>query len=338
MQFEKYNSIENSYDEKFVQSIFMQGLADVDYIVQEKVHGANFSFITNGKEVLTAKRTGLILENENFYNSNIVKRRYEEKVINLFDEISRTVDLKSLIIFGEIFGGGYPHPEVKVEKEISLIQHGIYYHSHIDFYAFDLLINGKTFLEVPKTNQLFEKHGFIYAKTLYKGNLKECLNYPNNFKTTLPKMIGLPELNGNVCEGVVIRPIKSLFLTSGSRVLIKNKNEKWRENNRHIDDHLIKKIMKEEWSENVQFLCKEILKFISENRLNNVLSKIGEVHSKKHYGKILGLFNKDILEDFLKIHEEMYNELEKNEQKEINKLMNQQAGNLIGNYFINIKE
>ena len=56
MEFKKYNSIENSYQDDFISSIIEQGFGDLEYVVQEKIHGANLSFITDGKSILSAKR------------------------------------------------------------------------------------------------------------------------------------------------------------------------------------------------------------------------------------------------------------------------------------------
>lgn len=36
MEFKKYNSIENSYQKDFIDSIIDQGFGDLDYVVQEK--------------------------------------------------------------------------------------------------------------------------------------------------------------------------------------------------------------------------------------------------------------------------------------------------------------
>lgn len=41
--------------------------ADLKYVVQEKVHGANTSFLCDGNEVKFAKRTSILSEGENFY-------------------------------------------------------------------------------------------------------------------------------------------------------------------------------------------------------------------------------------------------------------------------------
>ncbi|MGO3706888.1 MAG: RNA ligase family protein [Mesonia hippocampi] len=335
MKFRKFNSIENSYQKAFIQSIFDRGFSEIDYVVQEKTHGANLSFITNGKEVKSAKRTELIADDENFYNSKAVLEKHKDRVIELFWYLSKEFKLNTLTIFGELIGGGYPHKDVPISKEAKLVQRGIYYSPENEFFAFDILVNGEQYLEVALVNSLFEKFNFSYAATLFRGSLKECLQYPNKFKSTLPAKFGLPELEGNICEGVIIRPVKPLFFNSGARVIIKNKNEDWSENNNYIDKQILKKLLNEEeqLSEQAENLCKEAYKYISSNRLNNVLSKIGEVNPAKDYGKVLGMFNKDILTDFLKENQAEYKALEKHESKAINKFINKHASLLLAEFF-----
>lgn len=260
----------------------------------------------------------------------MVLEKHKNKVIQLFQHLAKDYDLNTLTVFGELIGGGYPHKEVPVNKDAKLVQRGIYYSPGNEFFAFDILINGEKYLDVESTNTLFEKFDFIYADTLFKGSLKECLKYPNKFKSTVPKKFGLPELKGNLCEGVVIRPIKPLFFNSGSRILIKNKNEDWSENNNYIDKESLKKLLNNdnELSEKAENLCQEMHKYISSNRLTNVI----EVNPKKDYGKVLGMFSKDILTDFLKDHKIEYESLEKNESKAVNKFMNKHASALVTKY------
>ena len=336
MKFKKYNSIENSYQDGFLSSIIEQGFGEQEYHVQEKVHGANLSFITDGQQILSAKRTELILDNEDFYNSKLVLEKYKNKILALYVDIANQFHTNRVTIFGEIFGGGYPHPDIPKDDRAQLVQRGIYYCPSHEFYAFDIMIDNDKYLDTETANSLFDKHKFVYAKTLFKGSLSNCLAYPNAFKTTIPGEYNLPELNGNTCEGVVIRPILPCFFRNGSRVIIKNKNEKWAENNNHIDKALLSKLLQndgEELSEEASFLCEEIYKLITQNRLDNLISKIGEVNPKKELGKVLGLYNKDVLTDFLKNYQERYNALEKQESKAVNKFLNKYAGQLINDYF-----
>jgi len=335
MEFKKYNSIENSYQEDFINLIIEQGFGDLEYVVQEKVHGANLSFITDGQNILSAKRTELILDNEEFYNSKFVLTNYKSKILNLHKAISANIETKTVTIFGEIFGGGYPHPNILKDDTAKLVQRGIYYCPQNDFYAFDILLDNDKYLDVETANVYFEKLGFVYAKTLHKGTLKDCLAYSNTFKTIIPTEYKLPELDGNICEGVVIRPTQATFFRNGSRVIIKNKNEKWAENNNYIDKGILNKLLHEgeELSEEASFLCEEVYKLITQNRLDNLISKIGEVNPKKDLGKVLGLYNKDVLTDFLKNFKDKYDTLEKHESKAINKFVNKHAGQLINDHF-----
>ena len=70
--FKKYNSIENTYREKQIEQVYLHGYDNEKYVVQEKVHGANFSFITDGEVIQVAKRSGLIAEDEKFNNYKFV--------------------------------------------------------------------------------------------------------------------------------------------------------------------------------------------------------------------------------------------------------------------------
>jgi uncharacterized protein YjgD (DUF1641 family) len=120
--------------------------------------------------------------------------------------------------------------------------------------------------------------------------------------------------------------------------MVKNKNEKWAENNNYIDKSLLNRLLKldgENLSENAKFLCEEIYKLITINRLNNIVSKIGIIDPKKDLGKVLGLFNKDVIADFLKNNQLYYNTLEKQEMKFINKFLNKHAGEMIYDIYQN---
>lgn len=335
MEFKKYNSIENSYQDDFISSIIEQAFGDLDYVIQEKVHGANLSFITDGQTILSAKRTELIPDSEHFFNSKIVQENHKDRILALHTSVSKQFGTKTVTIFGELFGGAYPHPNVPKDDNAKLVQRGIYYCPTNDFFAFDILLDNDKYLDVETASGLFEQFGFIYAKTLFKGSLKDCLTYSNSFKTTIPNNFGLPELEGNLCEGVVIRPTQPQFLRNGSRVLIKNKNEKWVENNNFIDKAILSKLLHEgeELSEEANFLCEEVYKLITQNRLTNLISKIGEVNPQKDLGKVLGLFNKDALTDFMKNFRDKYDALEKHESKAVNKFLNKHAGQLINDYF-----
>ena len=141
--------------------------------------------------------------------------------------------------------------------------------------------------------------------------MTECLKQPNAFQSKIAEWLGLPAIEDNICEGIVIRPVTPMYLRNGSRVLIKSKNERT-------------KLFVEPvpYSEELKALIVEGETYVTENRLANVVSHIGEVHFPKDFGKVMGLFSKDVLEDFLKEHGNLYAALEKSEQKLLNKELN----------------
>ena len=48
LEFKKYSSIENSFNREFMERIVAEMPTDLEYVIQEKVHGASTSFLYNG--------------------------------------------------------------------------------------------------------------------------------------------------------------------------------------------------------------------------------------------------------------------------------------------------
>lgn len=324
--FKKYNSIENTYREAYLERIQGHGFWEDEYLVQEKVHGANLSFWSrNGTDFYIAKRNGPIEEGANFYNAELILNENRFKLQEIWEHLKTDFpNLSQLNIFGEVFGGNYPHPDVPKNKVALKVQKGVFYSPDNLFYAFDIHVNGEDYLDVKKANECFEKVGLFYAKTLHEGSIQSCLEYPNEFESTIAKELGLPVLENNICEGVIIRPVRNSRFKNGERIILKNKNEKWSENlkfNKRIKS-------KAPVPEKVLLLQEALATYATENRLNNVLSKVGEV-TEKDFGKLLGAFNKDIITDFAKDYSERLNELEKKERKLVTKSIGKKSATMI---------
>ena len=332
IQFKKYNSIENTFDRDFMDRIVIEECDKQEFVVQEKVHGANVCLITDGETVSFGKRTGFVEVGEKFYDYEELLERYQFKVISLFSVVKESfADIKTLMVFGEMFGGKYPHNDVKNNNKTMVIQKGVYYCPNHEFYAFDLyIIDDETgrFLSVDEANTYFEREGFFYAKSLLRGTLAECLKYPNDAPSKIAEWLGLPPLEDNICEGVVIRPVAPTYLHNGARVLLKSKNARFAEK-KAVKKRAPKLFVEPSYSEELNNLLPEAEQYVTENRLNNVVSKIGQISVPKDTGKLIGLFSKDILDDFLKEHSGKYAALEKSEQKILNRHINSLATDMI---------
>ncbi len=325
--FKKYSSIENEFNEEFLQKVREEIPSDTLWAVQEKVHGTNVSFICEflggGKISMTfAKRTSPVEEGENFYSYEEFVERYRPRIEKLARQVLRRYSYRAdgVVVFGEMFGGSYPHPDVKKIGRMSAIQKGVSYSPSHEFYGFDIYLykNGEgCYLPLEQVNRLFERAGLLHAETLFSGTLDECLKYPNAFQSTIAPKLGLPPLEDNICEGVVIRPLVPLYLRKGDRVIIKSKNARFAERKSHREDK--GKKTPEPLSPALQAAIDEAGRLLTEARLDSVTSKIGEVYYPKDLGKVAGLFAKDVLEDIGKLLPSEVATLDKNELKRLNK-------------------
>ena len=112
-------------------------------------------------------------------------------MLSLFRRLCQTHEgVKSISIFGELFGGAYPHPDVQRVGRLTVIQKGVFYTPKHEFYGFDIYVfteNGGSYLSVDETNALFKSEGFFYAKSLFSGTLDECLKHSNQFQSKIPE-------------------------------------------------------------------------------------------------------------------------------------------------------
>ena len=85
-------------------------LSKEDWIVLEKVHGANFSCHTNGEECKFGRRRDFLKDNEGFYNykKTDFMKGFCDKALHIFKRVQEMIvdkEVSQVTIFGEIFGG-----------------------------------------------------------------------------------------------------------------------------------------------------------------------------------------------------------------------------------------
>lgn len=72
---ESYPSIESHDNSKFISKIQQERKTAGDWVVTEKIHGANFCMIiSNEPEISCARRKALLTENEFFYNWKEIRK------------------------------------------------------------------------------------------------------------------------------------------------------------------------------------------------------------------------------------------------------------------------
>lgn len=334
--FKKYNSIENHYNKSFIEQVREAVSPEMQFVVQEKVHGTNTCFLCDGKDVAFGKRNGMVEEGENFFNHHALLERYRPRIFQLLEHVQHIFDdVQSVIVYGEMFGGNYPHPMVRAVRECQSIQKGVYYAPYHEFYAFDIFAISPTeqrYLSVPICNHIFEKSGFFFARTLFQGTLEECLTYPNLFQSHIADWLDLPALNDNVCEGIVIRPSIPCYTTQGERVMIKSKNSRFAER-KSVKKYPHGNPEKLPRSAECEELLSEMDALVNDNRLTNVLSKIGEVEIPREIGRLIGLLAHDALDEFFKLFLERYDQLPTTERHVITRELNRMAARVVKEHF-----
>lgn len=342
LRFDKYTSIENTYQTPYMLKVQEKVPEDMLWDVTEKVHGANCCMITDGNTVEFAKRSGIVGEGGGFFNYELVLAEFQSKILEAFKYVKEKYEteekpIKMVQFYGELFGGTYPHEEVQRDSRYSAVQKGLYYAPYQSFYGFDIaLVHGngtdangyRTWLNPDEESEVYKANNIFHAKSLFRGTLKECLAFSNAFQTHIPEWLGLPPIEDNICEGVVIKPMVPQFFNNGDRIVLKNKNERFSEKKK---EHVHKEVV--DTPKVVINMVSLIKDYITDARLCNVISHEGEFEMPKAFGSLIKLYTEDILNDFIKENMAEWNSLEKGNQKLITKKMTSEASAVIKTHY-----
>jgi Rnl2 family RNA ligase len=210
LPFYKYGSIENlSSKELHNAQAHFPKIGSMEFVVLEKAHGAHFSLQTDGKLVEAGKRNSTIPEKEEFFGHTVLIKKYSTGACAIFDRVCATfTKCVSIQIEGELIGGKYSHPNVQ-NFDIPRVQKGVEYCPGYELFVYDIKwFDGKkwTFIDYDICCELFKQNGFYYATPLARGIFNEVVNYNPCFQSLIPSLFGLPPLDKNYAEGVVIKP------------------------------------------------------------------------------------------------------------------------------------
>lgn len=307
-QFEGYGKIFETSSHWILEKSDIAHFKRTSWCVTEKIHGANFCFLCDedGKRIRCAKRTGLLEDSDDFFG---YKRRIlaemTPKTQQIFHQIKKDFPLMDkLYIFGEIFGGFYPHPDVPAILNVSPIQTGIWYSPDIEFCVFDIAIsieNSQSYLDYAYVLRICSDCRVFVAEPLFIGKYEEALDFKLGFQSHVPSKLKLPILvEDNRAEGIVIKPMRELKVktTRGStcRAIVKKKIPEFAEEKYGQAQKL--ELKNDGQLSNLELLRFEIDACITENRLHNALSKVGHVteEDRDKLKELLQIFVSDVMD------------------------------------------
>jgi Rnl2 family RNA ligase len=273
MEFQKFSSLENTYNQKLIDKVVYEGKNTGRWIVTEKLHGANFSFWCDGSEVKVASRTQFV--DGTFFNCQAVINKHSPHILEWHKKNLTPGD--SLVVYGELYGAN-------IQKEVT--------YGERRFSAFDVRIN-KEVQDKVKAVRISAEMGLEFSPILHFGTFEECMNVPHEFRSKeTPE--DFPDDQENFAEGLVIEPIEPDWFNNGSRIYFKNKTPAFTEKKARVHKTPMPALPDE-----MRELLESVLEYCSENRVRNVISKIGQV-TNKDFGRVGGLLVQDMIEEFEK--------------------------------------
>ncbi|MEL6180492.1 MAG: RNA ligase family protein [Myxococcota bacterium] len=328
MRFKGYPTLHRTAQHRRLETLSPHERDTIVCVVQEKLHGANLSLWTDGKTVRLAKRTAFLKPKEAFFGAHALLPDLEEHVLALFHGLHAERPTRSVAIFGELIGGGYPHPDVAPDPTATLVQRGVYYCPYNTFVAFDILHNGNIFLGVDQANSLLKSHGIQHAETLFRGSLGKALDYPNRFITSFPTRLGLPPIEDNLCEGVVIRDVRQAAQKDAGRMVFKNKNARFQEKDPAVAKALKQSKQFKKLKPHLREPAAQLAAMVCRARLANVLSKFGAVQ-ERDLPRLARNLKTDVLNAFNQDHEGLFSRLSRHDQQRLDVLLNQHVHKLM---------
>lgn len=212
-EFRPFPSIENHYQPRPLQDVleWVHEFPDIQWVAVEKIHGSNAQMVTDGKTVWCGKRHAYLKEDDKFFGFQKWHTKLIPNMLKLFEQIKyQFKETTTIIVYGEVFGGSYPHKDVKKVNDATQVQKNVYYGPDNDFCAFDIFVNEKekvTFLNHSTSQLYLREYGFLQPRIFKTGSFQECFDLEiESLAPWFPVQFSLPELKDNYVEGIVLKP------------------------------------------------------------------------------------------------------------------------------------
>ncbi|MEM7040749.1 MAG: RNA ligase family protein, partial [Bacteroidota bacterium] len=209
----------------------------VDFVVTEKIHGANFCIHRGPQGIHFAKRKALLTPEDDFFGYGHLREQLKATIKRLHAELA---EYPAIAVYGELFGGAYPHRDVEADPRFTAVQSGVWYCPDLRFCAFDIAVTTskglRHYLPFDRFTERCESVRLLYTPALFRGRLGPALAFSHEFPTTLPKLFGLPPLPDNYAEGVVVKAAESRKLPGHDmplRPVVKRKTKAFAEDLRY---------------------------------------------------------------------------------------------------------
>lgn len=238
------------------------------WVATEKVHGAQLVIAYDGRRVRVGKRKAWLGSDEPFFGWQLLRGRLVQAA-----QLALAGGGVAVRVYGELYGGRYPHPRVAPVPGATPVQTGIWYSPDIRFALFDVLRHDQPedpgrYAPYAEVASVAAGAGLDVVPLLGRGPRSAVDALPVRFPSRVPAQLGLPALPDNTAEGLVLRP--DAPLAPGQRPILKLKIEEFDEQrydqSRPWDPYAVLPIAD---------LCQLAVSLVNPARLASARSKVG---------------------------------------------------------------
>lgn len=200
------------------------------WVALEKIHGAQLVVAVAGEAVHFGKRKAWLSDEDPFFGWQLLRAQLSESARKVAQAVGAPGH--TLFLYGELFGGQYPHPDVPAVPGMSPVQTGIWYAPDLRWAPFDILLarseeDEGELLAHREVEALARDAGLPTPPVVRRGTRSEMNAVPTRAPTRVPAALGLPPIEGNVAEGLVIKA--DVRAPPSQRVSFKRKIEEFDE-------------------------------------------------------------------------------------------------------------
>ncbi|WP_329520223.1 RNA ligase family protein [Spirillospora sp. NBC_01491] len=195
------------------------------YRALEKIHGAQLVLgLPAGGDrrggLRVGKRKAWLGDDEPFFGWQLLRVELAEAAHEMRRQVGpESLGGRDLVAYCELFGGGYPHPDVPARRVHAPVQTGVWYSPGAHVAAFAILLaepgaaDGEL-LAPSETAGIAARSGLLSPPVVGTGTRAAMSALPVRRPTAVPAALGLPPVEGNIAEGHVLWPDRRSTLSS----------------------------------------------------------------------------------------------------------------------------
>jgi hypothetical protein len=250
------------------------------WVGTEKIDGSNLYIkIDENGNIRIGSRNRFLDEGEDFQGHTLLIEKYKTDILKLAEQVRALYKPEMVILYAEIYGGCYKHPDVPKSK-CKIIIGRVSYTPNIDLAFYDIRTSIKSFLEFDESRKLFEQNNLPTPPILFHLPAGEDMPDIEFLQSQVYLRHKLPKIDENYIEGVVLRAKYTRIKIKRSDFLETNHIRYAKKTPPNISD------------------LPDPAQYVTESRMDSVISKL----PNPTYSDIFDEYYKDVVKSYFTDH------------------------------------